>query len=74
MFLAEFGDMSVATTSVAPAAAAKTETIPHPAPISRKLLPASGGRQSTANFEDQSYFGLNTPGKIVIVLPRYEMS
>jgi hypothetical protein len=74
MLLAEFGDMSAATTSLAPRAAAKTETIPHPAPISRKLLSWSGGRQSTANFPDQSYFGLNTPGKILMVFPRYEMS
>jgi hypothetical protein len=40
----------------------------------KKLIPLSEGRQSTANFPDQSYFGLNTPGKILIVFPRYEMS
>jgi hypothetical protein len=74
VLLAEIGDMSTETTILAPARAAKTETIPHPAPISRKLIPLSEGRQSTANFPDQSYFGLNTPGKILIVFPRYEMS
>ena len=74
MFFAESGEMSMATTSLAPPSAAKTETIPQPAPTSRKLLPARAGRQSTANFADQSYLGLNTPGKILMALPRYEMS
>src|SRR4026207_1188485 len=74
MFLAESGDMSTETTSLAPPSAAKTETIPQPAPTSRKLLPARAGRQSTANFADQSYLGLNTPGKILMALSRYEMS
>lgn len=40
MFLAESGDMSTETTSLAPPSAAKTETIPQPAPTSRKFLPA----------------------------------
>ena len=32
--------MSTETTSLAPPSAAKTETIPQPAPTSRKFLPA----------------------------------
>jgi hypothetical protein len=63
VLLAEIGDMSTESGE-----SCKDR------PISRKLIPLSVGRQSTANFPDQSYFGLNTPGKILIVFPRYEMS
>jgi hypothetical protein len=47
---------------------------PASGPDLEKALVFERGKAVHANFPDQSYFGLNTPGKILMVFPRYEMS